>query len=68
MACRPCIGTACCAAVCNPKHAFFVYSVAAPLGTLELLVTTLGLGAIVLLPSLIYLFIVFKQQNHPQHA
>lgn len=45
-----------------------IYSAAAPLVTLELLVTTLALGAIVLLPSLIYLFIVFKQQKHPEHT
>lgn len=45
-----------------------IYSAAAPLVTLELLVTTLGLGAIVLLPSLLYLFMVFKQQRPPQHS
>lgn len=44
-----------------------IQSAAAPLVTLELLVTALGLGAIVLLPSLIYLFAVFKQQDTARH-
>ena len=43
-----------------------IQSAAAPLVTLRLLVIALGLGAVVLLPSLLYLFIVFKQQNHSQ--
>jgi cytochrome d ubiquinol oxidase subunit II len=41
-----------------------VYNSAAPEITLRLLVLALGAGAIVLLPSLVYLFHIFKGKNH----
>jgi cytochrome bd ubiquinol oxidase subunit II len=43
-----------------------VFNSAAPEITLRLLVVALGTGAIVLLPSLVYLFHVFKRDHHPK--
>jgi cytochrome d ubiquinol oxidase subunit II len=40
-----------------------VYNTAAPLVTLKLLLAALGLGALILFPSLAYLFLVFKSSR-----
>ncbi|MGA7125240.1 MAG: cytochrome ubiquinol oxidase subunit I [Chthoniobacterales bacterium] len=48
----------------DPITAMLNPAAAAPESTLKLLLLALGAGAVVLLPSLFYLFQIFKGQEH----